>query len=865
MKKTIMVLGFALFATLAFAQTSMTAKKAQHVDVQRTNDIAVSDAGYKGSIFTKDGELYTCTFSAAEEASQAFTTGSIGAGVTIAGTNRQTYPAAEIESPEHTISGYPFTWHRIADTTMTTFSALFQAGNYPALVNYQWNTWGNAQTTYMNSATPMDGFMLMSLIDQYAGWGGTGATGNWDAYVAFPPVSTASAPLVRVEFYQYYRCFNYDRCYIDYSTDGTNWSALEINARNIDMSGNTNSRAWVRTTLPASCAGVSSLYVRIRWTESHNDGGYWWMIDDYALTVPPQNHLNIVEASYFEGFYGLMPQGLQVPVVWALELTNDGVNSQTNVTATVETRLPEATDFTALTNYNIGTMVPDAQTVVTLAIDPLNWYGNNGFGQNPSLPTPYAGTGSYACLPTENTGLAFYRGILTSDALADTFRTIPYEVNHTAQDARLGNHPSATWARDNGIVRKFSYYTVGMVGESVFSTEPDDVQWNQAGYGSSVSYVTGNNIPAGWRILGMEMVVATRNGMNAAGTQIEAVLRRDTVFIDPDDNETYLSQITVPTGASTYTVTNNDVITGNDFTNLTYSTFGNYNTVFIPFPEHPVLEPRKSYRVGYQLVEEAQFCAARWTQGFYYSLEDSTAVYFSDEPGMEAYTYTNGPDNYYSTYIVYDPYLGRGRFLNDGNAPMIRLIVGPDFFVEKRAINFECGENGEFEDAVTYASLCGEVDSCALGSTHSYYAVGEEGYEVDRIYLDGTDVTENEDYVTINIGSDGAAYALVTVANVQANHTLRCTFKPFVGIDKVTGISLNLQPNPATSNVHIAVKGATGMATYAIIDMSGRTVLSNSFNAEMGANVNVSGLAKGAYFVRISNDKFSKVEKLIVR
>ena len=424
MKKTIMVLGFALIATMAFAQTSMTAKNAQHVNVQRTNDIAVSDAGYNGSIFTKTGELYTCTFSATEEANQAFTTGTIGAGVTIAGTNRQTYPGAEIESPEHTISGYPFTWHRIADTTMATFSALYSAGNYPALVNYLWNNGGSAHPTYLTSATPNDGFMLMSMIDQYAGWGGTGATGNWDAYVAFPAVNTTTAPLVSVEFYQYYRCFNYDRCYVDYSTDGTNWSALEVNARNIDMSGNTNSRAWVRTTLPASCAGVANLYVRIRWTESNDNGGYWWMIDDYSLVVPAENSLNVVEASYFEGFYGLMPQGLQVPVVWGLELANNGVNPQTNVTATVETKLPEANNFTTLTNYNIGTITPDAQTVVTLAIDPLNWYGNNGFGQNPSLPTPWAGTGSYACLPTETVGLGFYRGILTSDALADTFRTM---------------------------------------------------------------------------------------------------------------------------------------------------------------------------------------------------------------------------------------------------------------------------------------------------------------------------------------------------------------------------------------------------------------------------------------------------------
>ena len=49
------------------------------------------------------------------------------------------------------------------------------------------------------------------------------------------------------------------------------------------------------------------------------------------------------------------------------------------------------------------------------------------------------------------------------------------------------------------------------------------------------------------------------------------------------------------------------------------------------------------------------------------------------------------------------------------------------------------------------------------------------------------------------------------------------------------------------------------------IDMSGRVVYNQNVNAEASNVINLSNLAKGAYFVRITNDKFSKVEKLIVR
>ena len=56
-----------------------------------------------------------------------------------------------------------------------------------------------------------------------------------------------------------------------------------------------------------------------------------------------------------------------------------------------------------------------------------------------------------------------------------------------------------------------------------------------------------------------------------------------------------------------------------------------------------------------------------------------------------------------------------------------------------------------------------------------------------------------------------------------------------------------------------------GMVNCSIIDMSGRVVYNQSINAENANVINLNSLAKGAYFVRITNEQFSKVEKLIVR
>ena len=78
-------------------------------------------------------------------------------------------------------------------------------------------------------------------------------------------------------------------------------------------------------------------------------------------------------------------------------------------------------------------------------------------------------------------------------------------------------------------------------------------------------------------------------------------------------------------------------------------------------------------------------------------------------------------------------------------------------------------------------------------------------------------------------------------------------------------VRLNLQPNPATSVVNLNIEGVNGMVNCMLIDMSGRVVYNQNINAETAQVIDLRNLSKGAYFVRITNDRFSKVEKLIIR
>ncbi|MBR6330589.1 MAG: T9SS type A sorting domain-containing protein, partial [Bacteroidales bacterium] len=81
------------------------------------------------------------------------------------------------------------------------------------------------------------------------------------------------------------------------------------------------------------------------------------------------------------------------------------------------------------------------------------------------------------------------------------------------------------------------------------------------------------------------------------------------------------------------------------------------------------------------------------------------------------------------------------------------------------------------------------------------------------------------------------------------------------------GTSLSIYPNPTTSATTIALSGVNGEVTITIVDMNGRVVMSDSMSCEGDCTktMEVSGLAQGAYFVRISGESTNMVKKLVVK
>ena len=874
-----MVLTFGLCATFAFAQTQTATMRAPQVSKAVSTAAQVqNDRSSNLSIFTKDVTLLTVDFHDGTATNDVYTgtgyqTGKVTSGLDAHGQN------------------YAFaTWRRIANADSATIAGLTTI--YNGMVQRYFR--GNVANfiagiqRYADTATSSaeNGFMMMSMIDQT-----TANSGTFNAYIALDSVATTGQQIVDVNLYQYYRKF-YDHCYIDYSTNGTSWTPVEVNVRNVDMAVNDILQGFTTFTLPLAAANQASLYVRIRYNFTDPLGttaayGYFWIIDDVSIVGGPQSRLKYYNEEYTEGNYGLIPQGLQLSPAWYTTVKNNGAIAQTSATVTVNHLDADQAVATPLATFNNGNIA--AGTDAHLVCDPHGWYYYDSLeyrgwlGWN-SMTAPH-GTGT-GIIPTTTAGTNYLYTTLTTDSLTHSFDTHYYNV--TTLDNTIGAY---RWGHDNGVLTyaPSNYwlfgYVLGSDGETWYVTEDaEDVDYYAAGYTVTSRFTTGQTVPEGWVVRGVELVASPSNNVNyhTNGAVIQGKLYKD-VYAEGGQSVSFSE---VATGAGVTTVTNADL---NDSSIIGrnshgYRELGQYNTIKIMFPEQPALEANTSYRVGYAISEDSYIALAHECLGSYQEASPTrpdqydTILYFHNDPAN--YKYANRYlVNQYQTRI-WDPIReGGSTFASwyvDYN-PMIRLLVGPEQQVERVDVSIEC--EGEDYGEVSYGgqAACGTTVHPVDGSSPVFMLAPYDECMIAELQIDGVTIEPydeetgdgDENYV---IGSNGIGR--YTFDGIAGNHTITARFMedtttPPTPPQSIYGVyskvRMNLQPNPATSQVVLTVEGVNGMVNCAIIDMSGRVVYTAMVNTENAQVINLNNLAKGAYFVRITNSDFSKVEKLIVR
>ena len=819
MKKTLMALSLALCATVAFAQMPKNARVDRAANDVQTKVSASFNASemqrqdaYKGSIFTK-APLFSEDFTNQQ--------GNWRVGYT-SGNLYQTATHAR--------------WNYVSDTTPAALAqaaqimpVLFSTSNRYSVVN------NNGSLSGVFETQSGGGFLAMSMRDQILDWGGTGNVGIFDSWVAFKGVQPTQGSMYDVSFYQMYMKFNQDSCFLEYSNDSTNWNTLYINRRGVDLAVNSSTNALKTVALPMGVDTFSNLYVRLRWyadTAAGGAYGYHWLVDDFSIDTAPSNRMTIYNRNMLDGGYQLVPQGMGGnSFLWYSTLRNTGAIDQENVIANIK----NSAGNTLASSRNIALLEPDAITDTFLYIDPTGRMYNYYAGS-----TNTAGTAGY--VPSTTAGIDSLYVEVVSDSLQFGLDTIKFNVNNDQNGNRI-------WGRDNGILTGYNAWTFGMTADALRTS---DANTGEAGYSLRVMYCTPASVPQGWVIRGVEIVPATRTGYALAGAKLDATLTVDS--ITPDGEHVYF--LRQSTGASTYTVQSTDI---SDFVSG-YRQFGNYNTIRINFPLQPTLLANQKYWIGYEMAEAGTFATAL-NRNYYYD-NDSIGQLL---PNHYNRNFGGGTS---ANVFVLQPLCSQNTVYGfaDMGTPMIRMIVGPYQNIPNYDITWTAtpANGGTVTDMTDWGDATAQTLHYPQGSTIGFAIEPnfDDGYDLQDIFVNGTAIDMNNDP---NFAPNQGYYTY-QVANLQGNVNCEAVFfADTTSLNIAENAIVKVQPNPASSVANLTIEGVNGDVNFALIDMNGRVISQKVINANATERINLEGLARGTYFVRITNNNFTKVEKLIVR
>ncbi len=918
MKKALLFLGLAMCTGFAFAQTNNYAKPQQakcnenvlKIDLKA---LALENADYKASIFTKAAGDTLGEFNFENAAAMA--------GIL--------YGDNGLVASSDVVNGQPLSpngntnacarWQWIPDTNYLESSSFAAA--------YAWlgsgGGWHSVCRYFKSYLADDGGFMLMTLIDLQAG--GVPPAGSAErtmllphAYFQLPTVTNPDLDenkVIDVTFTQIYRNF-YDQTFIDYQI-GNNWKTREINVDGVDVEINDYASPYVRYVMPIELGSQSNINIRFRYLGGvrSNAYGYFWGVDNVLITSGGKNRLLADAQDWAGGAYGTVPQGMEFPLSWWANSYNGGYYPISNLQLHAYDVAADGTGTEFATN-SFPTMPAGDPTAAT----PI-YFNEQGLLYTDSLkedfyyfyymPGAYSGghymdsvmdpTLGYAGMSTETVGRHRVAVTATADSnILVRWDTIAYRVvGNTSEDQQ----PVAgyRWGHDNGIIASGQSYHAGYVMDNgTRYISEDEGSWDQNGYGVYVRYTTGPTIPQDqngqpWVLRGVEIVTSAEH----SALELNEARLRPVTYVDAyEDNSFGFYDLDNGVNNVTFTINGSDV-NNSQSTGVQEATADNYNAVNIFFPTQPELTPNTSYHIGYQLASSCTFSAA------------ATATSYAAGPNStgDGYVYYNYDSNSISApwrhqfwannadVIVKDPLYEYLSFHSShyNFFPMIRAIVGPREILPDAQVQVYC-EN-EYENYIMYngETVCGELITVPETSGPTFTIVPADPYMIlDSLFIDsvyvplpGYDDEGDEDFVAhdysiidtvIENGHEvyytnlERYYWTYTFRNIHGVHSIRAVshngedeWVP-TAVDPVAPeVRMYLAPNPATSQVALNIKGVSGMVNCNVIDMSGRVVYNREINAENANTIDLRNVPAGAYFVRITNDTFSKVEKLIVR
>ena len=122
---------------------------------------------------------------------------------------------------------------------------------------------------------------------------------------------------------------------------------------------------------------------------------------------------------------------------------------------------------------------------------------------------------------------------------------------------------------------------------------------------------------------------------------------------------------------------------------------------------------------------------------------------------------------------------------------------------------------------------------------------------------------------TTGIGLHSKSFSVVVFKNgCTGSDTILITFIKHNGIDLQNDFLIRIYPNPTGDEIQVEISGVSRQIFMVLSDMQGKAVQNIPaipINGKIREKIDISGLSAGLYFLKISNEKLLKIEKVIKR
>jgi hypothetical protein len=143
------------------------------------------------------------------------------------------------------------------------------------------------------------------------------------------------------------------------------------------------------------------------------------------------------------------------------------------------------------------------------------------------------------------------------------------------------------------------------------------------------------------------------------------------------------------------------------------------------------------------------------------------------------------------------------------------------------------------------------------------------GNPVGGVYS-GSNVTGNTfNSVTAGVGSHPITYTVTDTNGCSNSSTQNITVQSCTGIEEFNAYEVVVYPNPTSGLFTVAIKNANiEELIISVVDIQGKEVFGSresNITADYNKQINLEGLSKGMYYIKLSTGSDVKIQKLIVQ